>query len=108
MGRNNKYIKYSGIAQLVEQRTVNPLVLGSSPSVRAGSETQKEKIMYDEKLDPSFARNINIEFDEATSSEKCLNFILTTKTNFGTTKRKVVFTSFSVLPKCYRKAMETI
>ena len=46
--------------------------------------------MYDEKLDPSFARNINIEFDEATSSEKCLNFILTAKTNFGTTKRKVI------------------
>lgn len=64
--------------------------------------------MYDEKLDPSFARNINIEFDEAASSEKCLSFILTTKTNFGTTKRKVVFTSLSVLPKCYRKAMETI
>lgn len=64
--------------------------------------------MYDEKLDPSFARNINIEFDKVNSSERCLNFILTTKTNFGTTKRKVVFTSYSVLPKSYRKAMEKI
>jgi hypothetical protein len=64
--------------------------------------------MYDEKLDPSFARNINIEFDKANSSERCLNFMLTTKTNFGTTKRKVVFTSYSVLPKSYRKAMEKI
>ena len=39
--------------------------------------------MYDEKLDPSFARNLDIKFEEESSSEKCYNFILTTKTNFG-------------------------
>jgi len=64
--------------------------------------------MYDEKLDPSFARNLDIKFEEESSAEKCFNFILTTKTNFGTVKRKVVFTSYSTLPKSYRKAMESI
>ena len=43
--KNNK-IKYGGIVQLIEQRTVNPWVVGLSPTVTANFNNVKNKIEY--------------------------------------------------------------